>query len=122
MTVRAFCSIAVVVILLWAGGCNDPQAPAATLRRQEKARRPIELYQAREARSPRQLADTIELARRSEQRHAERTIENRRRLRKWADRDLDRWRDNQPVYREYLNDLLRGAPEQIPETARRMFY
>jgi len=38
--------------ILVIGGCHDPAAARATARRWEQAHRPIELYEAREARSP----------------------------------------------------------------------
>jgi hypothetical protein len=88
----------------------------------QRLRRAVALYPDREADSPRRLKSTVEVARKIEKHHAERTVQNRDRLRRWVERDIERWKDNQPVYREDIARRFRGDPSAIPWTAIAMFY
>ncbi len=108
--------------ILVIGGCHDPAAARATARRWEQAHRPIELYKAREARSPVQLACIVDRARRAEKRHVQNSARDRQRLREWARRDVERWNADQPARRERIADHLDGDPAKIPGTLVAMFY
>ena len=85
-------------------------------------RRAVALYPDREADSPRRLKSTVDVARKIEKHHAERTAQNRERLRHWVGRDVERWKANQPVYREDLARRFKGYPSAITWTAIAMFY
>ena len=113
--------LATVSVILW-GGCNDPEAARATAVRQEKVRRTFGLFAARETDSPRRMDTTLGFARQLEQRHAERCIQNGRRLREWAQHDIERWEANQPVYRERTAEELAGDTAGILWAFRTMFY
>lgn len=123
-------SIRSVVVWVWAGslagvlsgGCNDPAAARASAARWERVRQTAALYDAREANSPDRLESTAKLARQSEQRHAEKTTQNADRLRRWAERDIQHWDANQPLYREDLARRLKGDPAAIPGTFQAAFY
>ena len=72
-----------IAVSFWVGalagvvisGCNDPQAAQATATRMQKVRQTAALYADREADSPRRLKSTIEVARKIERHHAERTVQ-----------------------------------------------
>ena len=61
-----------LVLMVWGlTGCNDPQAPAATALRQQRMRATLNVFERREADSPRRMQRTLQLAERSARRHAD---------------------------------------------------
>ena len=118
----AVCACLAALVAASTGGCSDPAAAKATAIRMQRLREAVALYPDREADSPRRLESTIEVARKIEKHHAERTVQNRERLRRWVERDIERWKANQPVYREDIARRFKGDPSVIPWTAIAMFY
>jgi hypothetical protein len=118
----AVCACLAALVAAPSGGCSDPAAAKATAMRVQRLRQTAALYPDREADSPRRLKSTIDVARRIEKHHAERTVQNRECVRRWFERDVRRWTANQPVYRQDIARRFKGKPSAIPRAAIAMFY
>jgi len=93
-----------------ATGCHDPAASEATAIRLERIDGHLHRYAEHEADGSQRVRQTVELARRLEQRHAEKLGRNIGRWQEWWREDLDRWNNHRPEYRQWFEAVLAGDP------------
>ena len=110
------------VAIIATGGCHDPAAQQATAERQAHIREVWGGFTAREADGPRRARQTLDLADRNEQRHAELFRYNVRRWQQWWRDDVHRWESGQPEYRRRIEAEFEGDEAAMQAAFRRMFY
>ncbi|MBU0639055.1 MAG: hypothetical protein KKB50_09340 [Planctomycetes bacterium] len=114
--------VAAALVAVLNSGCQQRQhAEDRVQARWEGIGRTWETYVAREADSPPHLHRADRYIRQRLSRDARAAERDFRQVEVYLERDLRRWRERQPIYRNKAAELLRGKPETIEHTAIHLF-
>ncbi len=105
-----------------AGGCHDPAAAKAAAVRQGRIRHHLDRFAAHEADGSRRVRATIELADRSERRHADMLRQSVQKWRQWWGEDVHRWESGKSEYERRIDAEFEGDQDAIEAAFRSMFY
>ncbi len=112
--------VAVVSSLL--PGCQDPEAAVALSHRQRNIERTLGAFRDRERATEERLAYTLHAARQCEEAHAAKFDADMVRLDRLARQDSQQWREKQPLFQEWCDDMLQGDDEAMTRAFLAMFY
>ena len=108
--------------LCFSTGCRHADlADERYERRVASLHRTTDAYLDRESRSPRRLARAGDFINERLRQKSRATRQNFREFHAYVERDLRRWKANQPRYRKDIARFFRGKPENIERTAIILF-
>lgn len=111
-----------MVMGLWAAlgcflaGCEDPAARAHLERREQNLDKTARMFWSIEEAEPRAMSIVVDAAREQHEKDLHESAANPGRIGALIEEDFARFRDRQPLYRQGLEDRLRGRPENISRT------
>lgn len=103
-------------------GCEDPVARQHIAAREENMRNTVRMMQETEDSQARALAYTLNAMQEQNDLDMQRTAENPGKVNAMIDEDFRRFRENQPLYRQEIENQLKGNPDKIVQTLPDMLY
>jgi hypothetical protein len=120
---RLFAVLAAACAPALLSGCEMSRTAERRLdKRVQGMVRPIEVWGAREAKRPDNLAAGANWIAMDLERSAGRLERNLQWFGEWQRRDFERWQARQPVYLKKTGSILWGRPENIENTAIKLFF
>ena len=109
----------IVVVL---SGCSDTKFKQKQELRDERISRYLNDYAAHEAAGVDRMRQTLDLDKRLAASHAENLARTCGLVRSLHERDVRRWKEEEPRRKARLDAILRGKPDQIHDTYAKMAY
>jgi hypothetical protein len=113
---------ALLLGLVVAAGCEQPNHRAAVARRQENLNRTVALLQDIENERPAKMQRMANTLARQHAHDVDRCQANGEALDRAIRAEFDRWEQRQGVYRQRLNELMQGDPANIDRTLPWVLY
>lgn len=109
----------IVVVL---SGCSDHRFKQKQAERDERITHHLNDYAAHDAAGVDRMHQTLELDKRLGEWHAENLARTCGLVRTIHERDLRRWKEEEPLRKAHIEAILRGKPEQIDDTYAKLAY
>ena len=103
-------------------GCSDPRFKQQQNRRDARMARYLNDYAAHDAEGVDRIRQTVELDKTLAEWHAENLTRTCGLVRALHERDVQRWKEEEPLRKARIEALLRGKPEEIDDTYAKMVY
>ncbi len=103
-------------------GCSDPRFKQNQQVRDTRMARYLNDYAAHDAAGVDRIRQTVELDKTLAEWHAENLTRTCGLVRTLHERDVRRWKDEEPLRKARIEALLRGKPDEIDDTYAKMVY
>ena len=104
------------------GGCSNPRFKQKQERRDARMARQLNDYAAHDAAGVDRIRQTLDLDATLNQRRAEHLTYTCGLFRALQERDVQRWKEEEPLRKARLEALFRGKPDEIDDTYAKMAY
>jgi hypothetical protein len=105
-----------------AAGCDNPLACERLAQRERSFKWTADALAYRERQAPERLKRDLDFIKEDEQTHKEMFARDLCQIQARFDYDVQRWQDRQCDYLKYFEEMLRGKPEDLEQTAIILFY
>jgi hypothetical protein len=109
-------------IALILSGCSDPRFKQKQNRRDARITRHLTEYAAHDAAGVERMRQTVELDKELSRQRAEHLTRTCGLVRALHERDVRRWKEEEPLRKARLEALSRGKPDEIDDTYAKMVY
>jgi len=104
------------------GGCSDPRFKEKQYRRDVRTARHLKDYAAHDAAGVERIRETARLDKKLSRERAEHLTYTCGLFRRLHERDVQRWKEEEPLRKARLEALFRGKPDEIDDTYAKMAY
>jgi hypothetical protein len=113
---------AVLGIALVLSGCSDPRFKQKQAIRDARIKHYLDDYAAHDAAGVDRMRQTVDLDRTLAEWRAENLTRTCGLVRTLHERDVRRWKEEEPLRKARIEALLRGKPDEIDDTYAKMVY